>query len=182
MQDNLDLNESDYEPEQPVEPEPIDENSLGFILSKALKSIEEVGGRDRALLRDLVGSNTYNTLLSKPKVADAIDRYLTSSPGTKQAAGKMLAMHIARGTEHPELTDRVERELQDTFSDTYAPPARLQRLGKEQLTKVRAQQRSGQRVADPDLGELAKADDISRYRQARLNPRGNQRQHRHGIP
>jgi hypothetical protein len=169
----------DYE-EQPAEP--VDENSLGFILGEALKSIQDVGGLDRARLRDLVGSNTYNSLLNKPKVASAIDSYLNASPGTKRAAGKMLAMHIARSTEHPEVLDRIERELEDTFSDTYAQPSRLQRLGKEQLTKVRAQQRSGQRVADPDLVELAKADDISQYRQARLNPRGNQRQHRHGIP
>ena len=77
--------------------------------------------------------------------------------------------------------DRIERELQDTFSDTYAQPSRLQRLGKEQLTRVRAQQRSTQRVANPDLLELARRDDITQYRQARLNPRGQQRQHRHGV-
>jgi hypothetical protein len=161
--------------------EPVDENSLGFILGKALKDIENVGGLDRARLRDLVGSNTYDLLLQKPKVFEAVDRYLTASPGTKRAAGRMLAMHIARTTEHPEVLDRIERELSDTFADGYGSPARLQRLGKEQLTRVRAQQRSGQRVADPDLVKLAKADDISQYRQARLHPRGNQRQHRHGV-
>ena len=177
--DELDFDQMDYEPEQPTEPDP---NSLGVILTKALKDIENVGGLDRARLRNLVGSNTYDLLLQKPKVFEAVDRYLTASPGTKRAAGKMLAMHIARSTEHPEVLDRIERELEDTFSDAYAQPARLQRLGKEQLTRVRAQQTSGQRVADPDLVELAKRDDISQYRQARLNPRGNQRQHRHGIP
>ena len=165
------------EPEQP--PEPVDENSLGFILTKALKSIQEVGGLDRARLRDLVGPDTYDLLLQKPKVFDAIDRYLTASPGTKKAAGRMLAMHVARATEHPEVLDRIERELHDTFADGYGPPSRLQRLGKEQLTKVRAQQQTGQRVANPDLLELAKRDDISQYRQARLNPRGQQRQRRY---
>jgi hypothetical protein len=177
--DNLDFDQLDYEPEQPVEPEPIDENSLGFILGKALKDIENVGGLDRARLRDLVGSNTYDLLLQKPEVFEAIDRYLTASPQSKKAAGRMLAMHIARGTDHPEVLDRIERELQDTFSDTYAQPSRLQGLGKEQLIKVRTQQKSGQRVADPDLVELAKRDDISQYRQARLHPKGNQRQHRY---
>jgi hypothetical protein len=177
--DNLDFDQFDYEPEHP---QPVDENSLSFILGKALKDIENVGGLDRARLRDLVGSNTYNLLLQKPKVFEAVDRYLTASPQTKKAAGRMLAMHIARSTEHPEVLDRIERELQDTFSDTYAQPSRLQRLGKEQLTKVRAQQRSGQRVADPDLVELAKREDISAYRQARLHRRGRQEQNRHGIP
>jgi hypothetical protein len=170
----------------PAEPEhtdePVDENSLGFILGKALKDIENVGGLDRARLRDLVGPDTYDLLLQKPKVFEAVDRYLTASPGTKRAAGRMLAMHIARTTEHPEVLDRIERELSDTFADGYGPPARLQRLGKEQLTRTRAQQRSTQRVPDPDLVELAKRDDIGAYRRARMNPRGNQRQHRHGIP
>jgi hypothetical protein len=168
----------DHEPDQPTEPDP---NSLGVILTKALRSIEEVGGVDRARLADLVGRDTYNMLLGRPRVADAIDRYLTSSPQTKKAAGKMLALHVARATSHPEALDQIERELEDTFADGYGQPSRLQRLGKEQLTKTRAQQRSTQRVADPDLVELAKRDDISQYRQARLNPR-NQRQHRHGIP
>ena len=180
MQDD-NLYEYEDMPAEPKQPEPVDENSLGFILGKALKDIENVGGLDRARLRDLVGSNTYDLLLQKPKVFEAIDRYLTASPQSKKAAGRMLAMHVARATEHPEVLDRIERELQDTFSDTYAQPSRLQRLGKEQLTKVRAQQRSGQRVADPDLVELAKRDDISAYRNARLHPRGQQRQHRHGV-
>jgi hypothetical protein len=121
-------------------------------------------------------------LLGKPRVADAIDRYVTASPAMKKAAGRILAMHVARSSDHPDLADRVERELADTFPDEYGQPCRLQRLGKEQLTKVRAQQRSGQRVADPDLVELAKREDISAYRQARLHRRGRQEQHRHGIP
>jgi hypothetical protein len=175
------MRDDDYNYEDDLPAEPVDENSLSFILSKALKSIDEVGGLDRARLRDLVGPDLYNGLLGKPRVASAIDAYLSASPKTKHAAGRMLAMHVARSSDHPDLADRVERELADTFPDEYGQPSRLQRLGKEQLTKVRAQQRSGQRVADPDLVELAKADDISQYRQARLNPRGNQRQHRHGV-
>ena len=169
MQDD-DLYEYQDLPAEPEQSEPVDENSLGFILGKALKAIEEVGGLDRARLHDLVGSNTYDLLLQKPKVFEAIDSYLNASPRTKQAAGRMLAMHIARSTEHPEVLDRIERELQDTFSDTYAQPSRLQRLGKEQLAKVRSQQKSGQRVADPDLLELARREDVSQYRQARLRP------------
>jgi hypothetical protein len=161
--------------------EPVDENSLGFILGKALKDIENVGGLTRARLADLVGHDRYNMLLSKPRVADAIDRYVTASPQTKKAAGKMLAMHVARSSGHADLVDRIERELADTFPDEYGQPSRLQRLGKEQLTKVRSQQRSGQRVADPDLVELAKREDISAYRQARLHKRGRQEQHRHGV-
>jgi hypothetical protein len=165
------------------EEQPVDENSLGFILGKALKDIENVGGLDRARLRDLVGSNTYNSLLNKPKVADAIDRYLTSSPQTKKAAGRILAMHVARSSEHPDLAGRIERELQDTYADAYAPPTakRASARGQE-LQKITAQQKSGQRVADPDLLALARNDDITKYRTARMNPRGNQRQHRHGVP
>jgi len=159
-------------------PEP-DPNSLGEILTKALRSIEEIGGVTRAKLSELVGRKTYDLLLSKPKVADAIDAYVNASPATKRSAGKLLAHHIARSTDHPEVLDRIERELQDTFADGYGQPSRLQRLGKEQLTGVRAQQRSGQRVAD--LQALARNEDISQYRAARLHPRGQQRQHRHGV-
>jgi hypothetical protein len=181
MQDDdlYDYQDLPAEPDQPAEPDP---NSLGAILAKALKSIEEVGGRDRAQLRDLVGQQTYDLLLSKPRVAGAIDSYLSASPGTKRAAGRMLAMHIARSTDHPEVLDRIERELHDTFADGYAPPIvrRASARGQE-LQKITAQQRSGQRVADPDLLELAKRENISAYRNARLNPRGQQRQHRHGI-
>jgi hypothetical protein len=164
----------------PAEPEP-DENSLSFILGKALKDIDAIGGVTRAKLAGLVGRSTYDMLLSKPKVSAAIDAYMDASPATKRSAGKLLAHHVARATSHPEQLGRIERELADTFPDEYGQPSRLQRLGKEQLTKVRSQQRSGQRVADPDLVELAKADDISQYRQARLNLRGQQRQHRHGV-
>jgi hypothetical protein len=173
MQDD-DLYE--YE-DQPAEP--VDENSLGFILEKALKSIEEVGGLTRAKLRDLVGEKTYTQLLSKPKVAGAIDAFMDASLKTKRSAGKLLAHHIARSTEHPELVDRISRELEDQFSDTYAPPVRAPARGKEQHVKVRSQQRSGQRV--PDLQALARNEDIGAYRRARMNPRGNQRQHRHGV-
>jgi hypothetical protein len=158
--------------------EPVDENSLGAILGRALKDIDHMGGVSRQKLADLVGRDRYNMLLGKPRVADAIDRYLTASPQTKKSAGRMLAMHVARSSDHPELVDRVERELADTFSDEYGQPSRLQRLGKEQLTKVRSQQRSTQRVADPLL-ESAKQDDITQYRAMRL--RGQQRQRRHGI-
>jgi hypothetical protein len=176
-----DLDHMEYEPEQPAEP--VDENSLGFILGKALKSIDEIGGLDRAKLADLVGRDLYTNLLNKPKVASAIDTYLTASPGTNKAAGRMLATHIARATDHPEVLDRIERELQDTYADAYAPPTakRASARGQE-LQKITAQQRSGQRVADPDLVELARRDDITAYRRARMNPRGNQRAHRHGIP
>jgi hypothetical protein len=169
----------ELEPQHPAEPA-VDENSLSSILGRALKSIEEVGGITRAKLKDLVGGKTYELLLSKPKVAGAIDAFMDASPQTKRSAGKLLAHQIARSTEHPELVDRISRELEDQFSDTYAPPSRLQRLGKEQLTKVRSQQRSGQRV--PDLQALARNEDIGAYRRARMNPRGNQRQHRHGVP
>jgi hypothetical protein len=108
-------------------------------------------GLTRARLADLVGRDRYNMLLSKPRVADAIDRYVTASPAMKKAAGRILAMHVARSSDRADLADRVERELADTLPDGYGQPSRLQRLGKEQLTKVRSQQRSGERVADSDL-------------------------------
>jgi hypothetical protein len=39
----------------PAEPEPVDENSLSFILGKALQDIDAIGGVTRAKLADLVG-------------------------------------------------------------------------------------------------------------------------------
>ena len=91
------------EPDQPAKP--VDENSLSFILGKALKDIDQIGGITRAKLADLVGRKTYDMLLSKPKVADAIDAYLNASPRTKKAAGRMLALHIGRATDHSEMVD-----------------------------------------------------------------------------
>ena len=177
------MRDDDYNYEDDLPAEPVDENSLSFILSKALKSVEEVGGLDRAQLRDLVGPEAYQLLISRPRVASAIDAYLSATPQTKRAAGRMLSAHIARTTDHPEALDRIERELQDTFADSYgAPIVKRASSRNQELQKTTAQQRSGQRVADPDLMQLAKADDISQYRQARLNRRGQQRQHRHGIP
>jgi hypothetical protein len=146
-----------------------------------LGDVAEVGGLDRARLANLVGRETYEGLLSKPRVADAIDAYLNASPRTKRAAGRMLAVQIARSTDHPEVLDRIERELEDTFADSYGPPVKATPAKAQELAKVRAQQRSGQRVADPDLVELAERDDITAYPNARLRPRGQQRQHRHGV-
>jgi hypothetical protein len=54
MIDDDDMSQMDHEL--------VDENSLGFILGKALRDIENVGGLDRAKLRDLVGPNTYEML------------------------------------------------------------------------------------------------------------------------
>jgi hypothetical protein len=157
--------------------EPVDENSLGFILSKALKSIDEVGGLDRAKLSELVGRSTYDMLLNKPRVADAIDAYLTASPQTKRAAGKMLSMHIARATGHGEVVDRIERELQDTF-DPQPPSMKASPMTD---TRTKPASRPAPTKRSSDLMELAKAENIEAYRRARMNPRGNQRQHRHGV-
>jgi hypothetical protein len=87
--DDFPLDEFSDRPEQP-EPEP-DPNALGSILTKALKSIQDVGGLERARLSDLVGRETYESLLSKPRVADAIDAYLSASPQTKRAAGILIS-------------------------------------------------------------------------------------------
>jgi hypothetical protein len=144
--------------------EPVDENSLGFILGKALRDIENVGGLDRARLRDLVGPNTYEMLLQKPKVFEAIDAHMNASPRTKKAAGKMLSHHIARGTGHGEVVDRIERELADTF-DPQPASMKASPMTDTRTKPVRDQQRSTQRVADPDsLQALARNDDITAYR------------------
>jgi hypothetical protein len=149
--------------------EPVDENSLGFILSKALKSIDEVGGLDRAKLSGLVGRSTYDMLLNKPRVSAAIDAYLNASPQTKKAAGKMLSMHIARATGHGEVVDRIERELQDTFDPQ---PASM----KASPMATTATKVAPKRSAD-QLEQLARNPDITQYRAMRL--RGQQRQRRH---
>jgi hypothetical protein len=155
--------------------EPVDENSLGFILSKALKAIDEVGGLDRAKLSDLVGRSTYDMLLNKPRVADAIDQYLNASPRTKKAAGKMLSMHIARATGHGEVVDRIERELGDTFD----PQPASMKASPMTDTRTKPASRPAPTKRSSDLTELAKADDISGYRAMRL--RGQQRQRRYGV-
>jgi hypothetical protein len=149
--------------------EPVDENSLGFILSKALKSIDEVGGLDRAKLSDLVGRSTYDMLLNKPRVADAIDRYLSASPQTKQAAGRALSMHIARATGHGEVVDRIERELSDTFDPQ---PASMKA---SPMTDTRT--KAAPKRSSDQLEQLARNSDITQYRAMRL--RGQQRQRRH---
>jgi hypothetical protein len=149
--------------------EPVDENSLGFILGKALRDIENVGGLDRARLRDLVGSNTYEMLLQKPKVFEAVDAYMNASPRTKKAGGKMLSHHIARATGHGEVVDRIERELADTFDPQ--PPSMKASPMTDTRTKTAPKRSSDQ------LEQLARNTDITQYRAMRL--RGQQRQRRH---
>jgi hypothetical protein len=153
--------------------EPVDEDSLSFILGKALRDIENVGGLDRAKLRALVGPNTYEMLLNKPKVFEAIDAYMNASPRTKKSAGKMLSHHIARATGHGEVVDRIERELADTFDPQ---PASMKA---SPMTDTRT--KAAPRRASDQLEQLARNEDIGAYRRARMNPKGNQRQHRHGV-
>src|SRR5262249_52855483 len=117
MQDEL--YEDELPVEQPLEPEPVDENSLGFILGKALNEISNIGGRDRALLAQTIGRGTYDRLLSKASTRRAIDTWLDASPKTKPAATRLLSTAIARELDTPDLIERMVREItdQDPFDE-----------------------------------------------------------------
>jgi hypothetical protein len=167
MDDELDFTELDQHEPDHREPDP---NALSTILAKALQDIDAIGGVTRAKLADLVGRKTYDMLLSKPKVADAIDAYMNASPKTKRSAGKMLAHHIARGTDHPELVDRISRELEDVFVDPQ--PASMKA---SPMTDTRT--KAAPKRSSDQLEQLARNPDITQYRAMRL--RGQQRQRRH---
>jgi hypothetical protein len=84
------------EPEVEQDEAPIDKNSLAFILSRAVAEIDELGGRERHRLAQTLGRENYDKLMQKPAVARAIDGWLSASPKTKAAAGKVLAVRIAK--------------------------------------------------------------------------------------
>ena len=147
-----------------------DKQDLGELLREALEGIEAIGSADRARLADLVGRDTYDKLISKPRGADLVDRWEAASAKTKPAAIKALSVAIARTANKPALLDRIQTELHDAFDDG-APT-------KGQVDRHRAaanQRRNGQRVAYAKpkgtsasmLAELAKSNNVEKYIAAR---------------
>jgi hypothetical protein len=181
-----DIDEAEMDPETDQDEVEPDKNSLGYILGQALNEIRDVGGNERHRLTQVISRPVYDRLLERPAASRALDAWLDAAgPKSKKAAGRVLAIQVAKVAQSPELVGRIERELADAFD--YGIDAR--RSGgtistPSQVQKHRAavsQRRNGQRVAyeapkNADLHALARMDDVSRYRQARLrqqkeNPR-----------
>jgi hypothetical protein len=113
----LDEREDDHEVElEHDEAAHQDENSLAFILQRAVAEISELGGRKRHRLSQVLGRQNYDKLMS---VAKAINDWEGASDKTKSAASRLLAVHIARAAETPELVGRLQREIQDASEDYF---------------------------------------------------------------
>ena len=67
-----------------------EKQDLSDLLQKALDDIDEIGGSERHLLAQTIGQPTYDKLVSKPRTADLIDRWLSAGPKAKPAATKAL--------------------------------------------------------------------------------------------
>ena len=148
-----------------------DEQSLDELLRQALDDIDEVGGRERHLLRETIGAPTYDKLISKPRTADLVDRWLSASAKAKGAATKTLAVQIARVADKPELLSRIEREINDNFSEPNerSPTPTEARKHAAAVNQKRNGQRSGhQAPKGVNLSLLAKGNDLSKYIKARL--------------
>ena len=136
------------------------------------------------LLAQTIGKPTYEKLISKPRTADLVDRWLNASGKAKGPATKALAIAIGRVADKPELVSRIERELGDAFD---LPPWESR---KRQRSSARAaghtetkkhavaanHRRNGQRVAyekpkGVNLALLAKGNDVAKYIKARQNSR-----------
>ena len=53
---------------------------LADILIRCLNEIDEVGGSERHLLRETIGADAYNALISKAKGEDLLHRWLNCQP------------------------------------------------------------------------------------------------------
>ena len=89
--------------------------TLGDILIRCLNEIDEVGGSERHLLRETIGADAYNALISKAKGENLLHRWLNASPKTKPVATKALALHIARIADRADLVGRIEHEIAEAF-------------------------------------------------------------------
>ena len=155
------------------EPDP---DSLSAVLAKALVEVDGYGGPDQARLAGVIGKDTFNMVNSRRSTKQALDRWLSANPAMRPQATKMLAMTIAKATETPHLVDRIAREIDD--SDLFYDPQPASMKASPMTTT--ATKVAPKRSAD-QLEQLARNEDIGAYRRARMNPRGNQRQHRHGV-
>jgi hypothetical protein len=142
--------------------------ALGDALAEALDAVAEFGGPDRYELARVLGRETYDSLMSKQRTADLIDRWLKASPRTKPAATRALALGIARHVDDPSLTSRVESEISEAFGTKSREPTRAE-IRKHR--EAQNQRHSGQRTAyekphgvNADrLSELARLPDLKAY-------------------
>jgi hypothetical protein len=153
---------------------------LSELLQRALSDIDEVGGSERHLLRQVIGKDAYDGMMSRERSADLIDRWLNACGKAKPAATKALAIGIARHADRADLTDRIEREIGDAF-EVEPEKARANRDHLErtptssEAKKHRAavnQRTAGQRVSyqKPEgvsLALLAQSPGASRYIKAK---------------
>jgi hypothetical protein len=157
----------------------VEKRPIGAILQEALEAIEEVGGPDRHMLREVIGKPAYEKLISKAKGADLIDRWLNATGKAKGPATKALSVAIAKVADRPELISRIEREIGDAFD--ISPAEKLKKTANSRETSKRApapaetkkhaeavrQAKNDQRPMPTNLVALAKGDDASRYIKAR---------------
>jgi hypothetical protein len=158
--------------------EPVDEDSLGAILAKALVEVDALGGPDHARLAGVIGKDAFHMLNNRRSTRKALDAWLSATPQSKPAATRFLATAIARATEMPHLVDRIAREIDDSDVFTDPQPASM-RASPMTDTRTKPASRPAPTKRSSDLTELAKAENISTYRAMRL--RGQQRQRRHGV-
>jgi hypothetical protein len=173
------MSDDDHDEEVEQNEAPTDRNSLAFILSRAVAEIDELGGRERHRLSQVLGRSNYDKLIQKPAVSKAIDTWLSATPKTKNTAGRMLAIQIAKVAEEPKLVSRIENGLKEASEDYFDVGNNRETQVKvptpSQVVKHRAavdQRRNGQRVAystpkHVDLHMLAKLDDGRKYIEAR---------------
>ena len=153
--------------------------SLAEILAEQLDQIEELGGPERHQLAQVIGRETYDAMMSKPKTADLVDRWETASGKAKGPATKALSIAIAKVADKPDLVGRIEREIGEAFDEpSEAGSDRAPTKGEVKHHAVN-QRRNGQRVAyekpvasrGVNLALLAKGNDVSKYIKARQNSR-----------
>jgi hypothetical protein len=146
-----------------------DKQSIGEILAQALSEIEDIGGRDRHQLSQLIGRDTYDRLVASAKGSALLDRWEAASAKTKPAAVKALSVAVAKVANKPELLKRIESEIHDSFDE---PPEAgssaesSKRTTTPDRTKKPAAARNGH-GHKPDLSKLAKSDDVEAYARAR---------------
>ena len=141
----------------------MNKQGLDELLQQALDDIDEVGGRERHLLVQTIGRPTYDKLISKPKGADLVDRWLSATGKAKAPATKALAVAIARTADRADLTGRIEREIGDAFDEGRESTER------GETPKLVSQKRNEKPKID--LAALARSSDLSKYMKARQNSR-----------
>jgi hypothetical protein len=103
-------------------------------------------------LRETIGHDGYNALISNQKGEDLLHRWLNASRKTKPVATKALALHIARIAKRADLVGRIEHEIGEVF-------------------EIEKPKKSIARKKASPLRDLAKGDDASGYIKARQSSR-----------